>query len=204
MARRKWNLKIIEQVLDGENPFIQIGYTPASSTRKDGETWEDSKGKKWQRKDGRNVSLNSSDTPVLDAINSVSKCSKCGMNVRLYGDRLDKKIFPKTQMCYECLEAEEMIYRVTGKWEEYQQMKILKNHRGALKDFKDKVLESIEFLSKETGKIKETMPDGQELTFSGTSNPKWLIDAKLDLEKVNTELDRINKEIEGIESTIVK
>lgn len=202
MARRKWNLDTIEQVLDGSNPFIQVGYRPESATRKNNEIWEDSKGKRWQRKDGRNVQLNSSDTPVLDAINSASKCSKCGMNVRLYGDRLDQKVFPKTQMCYECLETEEMVYRVNGKWEEYQQMKVLKNHRGALKDFRDKVLESIDFLSKETGKIREILPDGKEVTFSGTSNPKWLNDAQKDLVKVDEELVKINKEISELETTL--
>jgi len=204
MARRKWNLKIIEQVVDGENPFIQLGYSKELSNRKENETWRDSKGKKWQRKNGRNVPLDSTNTPLLDALNSLSKCSKCGMNVRLFGNRLDQKVFPKTQMCYDCLETEEMYYRVTGKWNEYQQMKVLKNHRGALKNFKEKVLESIEFLNKETGKIVETMPDGKELTFSGKSNPQWLIDAQSDLNKVNVELEKINKEIQDFELTLIK
>ena len=206
MARRKWNLKTIEQVVDGENPFIQVGYTPESAMRKEDETWEDSKGRKWQRKKGRNVQLNSCDTPLLDAINSMWKCSKCGTNVRLYGDRLDQKVFPKTQMCYECLEAEEMVYRTNGKWDEYQKMKVLRNHRGALRDFRNKVLESIDFLSKETGKIKETVPLGdgkfEEITFSGTSNPQWLEDAKADLIKVDVELQKIDKEIKDFELTL--
>jgi len=202
MARRKWDLKTIEQVVDGENPFIQVGYTPESATKKEGETWKDSRGRKWQRKNGRNVQLNSCETPILDAINSASKCSKCGTNVRLYGDRLDQKVFPKTQMCYECLEAEEMLYRTNGKWSEYQQMKVLKNHRGALRDFREKVLEAIDFLSKETGKIRETMPDGKELTFSGKSNPQWLEDAKEDLIKVDAELQKIDKEIKDFELTL--
>ena len=206
MARRKWNLKTIQEVVEGGNPFIQVGYTAESAKRKEGEKWEDSKGRKWQRKNGTNVKLNSCETPLLDAINSMSKCSKCGMNVRLYGDRLDKKVFPKTQMCYECLEAEELVYRTNGKWEEYQKIKILKNHRGALIDFRNKVLESIEFLSKETGKIKETIPTGdgkfEEIIFSGKSNPQWLEDAKADLVKVDLELEKIDKEIKDFELTL--
>jgi hypothetical protein len=202
MARRKWNLKTIEDVVDGNNPFIQIGYTPESSDRKEGESWSDSKGRKFLRKDGRNIRVSSTNTPLLDAINELSKCSKCGLNVKNYGNVLDKKVFPKTQMCYDCLEEEEMVYRVNGQWEEYQHMKILKNHRSALVNFRDKVLESIDFLSKETGKIKETMPDGKELVFSGTSNPQWLEDAKADLIKVDVELEKITKEIETFKTTL--
>lgn len=202
MARRKWNLEIIEKVLDGDNPFIQVGYTPESSKRKEGEKWKDSKGKEWKRIGGRNVRLSSTNTPILDAINTLSKCSKCGVNVKNYGNTMDKKVFPKTQMCYDCLEIEEMVYRTNGKWDEYQQMKVLKNHRSALKDFRQKVLEAIEFLNKETGKIRETMPDGTELTFSGTSNPQWLKDANTDLIKVDAELQKIDKEIKDFESTL--
>lgn len=201
MARRKWNLDIIEQILDGDNPFIQSGYTPESAPRKDGETWEDSKGNKWQRKSGRNVKLSSKDTPIIDAINTASKCSRCGMNVRVYGTKLDKKVFPKTQLCYDCLESKEMEYRTLGKWGDYEKIKVLKNHRGALKDFKEKVLESIDFLSNETGKIVETV-EGKEITFSGKSNPQWLIDANEDLIKVNLELEKIDKEIDSVELTL--
>ena len=201
MARRKWNFDTIEQVLKGEQPFIQVGYTKKpkkKQKRKEGECWIDAKGNRWKRKDGVDVS----DTPLLDAINELSKCSVCGMNVRNYGNRLDKKVFPKTSKCYDCLEAEEMIYRATGKWDEYQRITILKNHRSALKDFREKVLESIHFIQNETGKIRETMADGTELTFTGKCNPEWLVDAQSDLVKVNEELQKIDKEIEDFESSM--
>jgi|SRR5579862_657623 len=202
MARRKWNLETIQQVVDGENPFIQVGYTAASAERKEGEVWEDKSGRKFQRKNGRDVQINSKDTPILDAINSASKCSGCGMNVRNYGNRLDHKVFAKTNKCYECLELEEMTYRTNGKWEQYQKSKVLKNHRSALRDFKDKVLESIHFLENESGKISETLQDGTEIVFSGRSNPQWLIDAQEDLVKVTAELEKIEKEIADYEAEL--
>lgn len=204
MARRRWNLDIIDQVMKGNNPFIQVGYTPASRKRKNGDVWEDSKGKKWQQKDGRKVSLSSMETPLLDALNTLSKCSDCGMNIRVYGNRLDHKVFPKTGKCYDCLEQEELIYRTNGKWESYEKMKVLKNKRGQLKNFKEKVLESIVFLNNETGKIRESLPDGTELTFTGKSNPQWLVDAELDLVKVNIALAEINKNIEEFELELAK
>lgn len=203
MARRRWNIDTIKQVVDGENPFIQVGYTAESNNkRKDGETWKDSKGRRWERKGGKNVKLSSMDTPMIDAINTASKCSVCGMNVRVFGNKLDMKVFPKTQKCYDCLEQEEMIYRVTGKWESYEKMKILKNKRGALMNFKEKVLESIHFLKNETGKIRESLPDGTEIVFSGKSNPAWLGDAERDLLKVNDALKEIDEEIDGLETEL--
>jgi hypothetical protein len=204
MARRKWNIETIKQVVDGENPFIQVGYTAAAKKRKEGESWEDSKGKKWQRKGGHNIRLSSSDTPMIDAINSASKCSVCGMNVRVFGNKLDKKVFPKTQKCYDCLEGEEMIYRLTGKWESYEQLKLLKNKRSVLNNFRDKVLESLDFLKNETGKIRESLPNGEEIIFSGKSNPQWLKDAEEDLIKVDRELEIANKNIEEFELKLGK
>lgn len=204
MARRRWNLDIVDQIMKGNNPFIQVGYTPASRKRKGGETWTDSKGKKWQQKDGRKVQLSSTETPLLDALNALSKCSDCGTNIRTYGNRLDHKVFPKTGKCYDCLEQEELIYRTNGKWESYEKMKLLKNKRSQLKNFKEKVLEAIEFLKNESGKIRESLPDGTEITFTGKSNPQWLPDAEADLVKVEFSLEEINKEIELFELELSK
>ena len=97
-----------------------------------------------------------------------------------------------------------MVYRLTGKWDNYEKMKLLKNRRGVLKDFREKVLEAIHFLQNETGKIKESLPDGTEITFSGTSNPQWLPDAELDLVKVDVELKTITEEIDEFELSLKK
>ena len=206
MARRRWNIDTIKKVVEGENPFIQLGYSPLPNKkkkRKEGETWEDSKGKRWKRKNGIDVK----DTPLLDELKKMYICKKCGCDTRFSDNehkRLDMKVIFKTGMCFDCLQEEEMVYRINGQWENYEKMKMLKNRRGALRDFRDKVLESIEFLNKETGKIKETMPDGTELTFSGTSNPQWIIDANADLIKVNEEIKKIDEKITNFEMELKK
>ena len=136
MARRRWNIETIKQVVAGEQPFIQIGYESDMSKRKEGEIWKDSKGRKWTKKNGYKTQISSSDTPIIDEINKLSKCSVCGTNIRAFGNKLDHKVFPKTGKCYDCLEAEEMILRATGKWGDYEQLKMLKNKRGLLEDFR--------------------------------------------------------------------
>jgi hypothetical protein len=204
MARRKWNYNTIQQVLDGEQPFIQFGYEPDVSRRKEGEIWKDSRGRKWQKKNGYKVQISSADTPILDKINELSRCSVCGTNVRAYGNKLDQKVFPKTGKCYDCLEAEEMKYRVNGQWDNYEKMKVLKNKLGALKEFKEKVIDSINYLKNDSGKVGEVMSNGEVITWTGKCNPQWLIDAERDLIKVNQELEKMNKEITTLESELKK
>jgi hypothetical protein len=202
MARRRWNIETIKQVVAGEQPFIQVGYE--SSSRKEGEIWKDSKGRKWQKKNGYKVQISSSDTPILDELNEASKCSICGTNVRAYGNKLDHKVFPKTGKCFDCLQDEEMILRATGKWESYEKMKILKYKRGVLKDFKEKVMESINYLKNDSGKIGEIMSDGKLMTWTGKCNSQWLTDAENDLIKVNTELIKTDEEIIKFETELKK
>jgi hypothetical protein len=202
MSRRRWNIETIKQVVAGEQPFIQVGYEMAN--RKEGEIWKDSKGKKWQKKNGYKVQISSNNTPLLDELNKVSKCSVCGTNVRAYGDKLDRKVFPKTGKCYDCLEAEEMILRATGKWESYEKMKLLKNKRGVLNEFKQKVIESINYLKNDSGKMGEIMSDGKLITWTGKCNPQWLIDAENDLIKVNEEIVKTDEEIAKFETELKK
>ena len=204
MARRRWNYDTIQQVLDGENPFKQFSMTPDIALRKEGEIWKDSKGNKWQKKNGYKVQISSTDTPILDKLNELSKCSVCGTNVRAYGDKLDKKTFSRTDKCYDCLVAEEIKYRINGQWENYEKMKVFRNKLGMLKEFKEKVIESINYLKNDSGKMGEVMSSGEVITWTGKCNPQWLKDAENDFVKVNTEIERMKKEIIDLESELEK
>jgi len=193
MARRKWTHETIKQVLDGEQPFIQVGYDKKPIKRKEGEEWTDAKGKTWKMDGGVIVSVNKQ----MDSIRGLLKriCPGCGQDMDFTYDKLDHKVFPKTGKCYNCLEADEMVLRCTGKWEEYEKMKVLKYKRAALEEFREKVLEAIDFLKNDTGKMQEVMSNGDIVTFTGKSNPQWLIDAERDFVKVNEELEKMNEEI---------
>ena len=201
MARRKWTLETIGQVLEGEQPFIQVGYTPKIKDRKEGEVWTDARGDTWKKTSYGKVSVNKQ----MDLIRDLTKrkCSVCGRDIDLGGNKLDFKVFPKTNKCYDCLEVQEFELRVTGKYKDYEDLKVLKNKRGIIKDFREKVTEAIDFLKNDSGKMSEVMSNGEVLTWTGKSNPQWLKDAQEDLVKVNEELVKINKEIEDLESKTI-
>ena len=201
MARRKWTLETIEQVQKGENPFIQVGYEPKAIKRKDGEEWTDSKGVTWKKENGGITRINKQMDAIRDSLKI--KCTKCGQRLDFSGDKLDKKVMPKTGLCFDCLQVEEMHLRVHKHiWDAYEEKNMMKNKLGLLKDFKEKVIESIDFLKKDTGKIQEVMPTGELLTFTGKANPQWLIDAEADLVKVNEEIKRMEGEVSKLDEVI--
>lgn len=193
MARRRWTLETIGQIMDGENPFIQVGYTPKAKRRKDGEEWTDSKGRSWKKVNGAVVSVNKQMDLIRESLRQV--CSVCGQRIDFSGDKLDHKIFPKTGKCFDCLQFEETLLRIEGKYENYEELKMLKNKLGKLHDFKQKVEEAVEFLKTDNGKMELAMPTGELMTWTGKSNPQWLTDAEADLVKANDEIKKVEEEI---------
>jgi hypothetical protein len=202
MSRRRWNYETIQQVIDGENPFQQFGYTGPVVVHKEGDEWTDAKGVVWKKtKDGK-VRVNKQMDSIREIIQP--KCSKCGARIDFSCNPLDHKVFPKTGKCYDCLELDEFELRILGKWDDYEKSKILKNKRSVLKEFREKVIESIDYLKNDSGKIEDILETGERVTFTGKCNPQWLIDAEADLIKVNEELVKIDKEISEFESTLTK
>jgi hypothetical protein len=109
-------------------------------------------------------------------------------------------VFGKTGKCFDCLQAEEMTLRVNKpQWDAYENRKVMGLKLGALKDFREKVMESIDFLKKDTGVMEDVMPNGERVTFRGMANPQWLIDAEADLVKVNEEIKKMETEIAQLE-----
>ena len=178
MARRKWTLETIGQVLDGEQPFIQVGYTPKPKKHKEGDTWTDVHGITWKQLNGARIQVNEKADLIRDSIKRI--CSKCGQNIDFSCDKLDEKVWPKTGLCFDCLQVEEFELRVLGKYEDYENMK----------------------LRNDSGKMSQVMADGEVMTWTGKSNPQWLIDAENDLIKVNEELKKMDKEIAELEVKI--
>lgn len=197
MARRRWNYETIQQVLDGENPFIQVGYTPKAKKRKNGEEWTDSKGRSWKKVNDAVINVNKQMDSIRESVQP--KCSTCGQRIDFSCEKLDHKVFPKTGKCFDCLQAEEMIYRVNGKWSEYENLKILKYKLGMLHDFKQKVEDAVEYLENDTGKVSDVLSTGELMTFTGKCNPQWLMDARTDLVKADTEIKKVEEEIAKLE-----
>jgi hypothetical protein len=96
-ALRDYNPKKV-LIHDGVRPFVQVGYDSnlENSTRKEGEEWEDSQGRKWVWKNSSKRRVSKRATLVLE-----QRCTCCNMDVR-WGSYLDDRVWPKTQMCYDC------------------------------------------------------------------------------------------------------
>ncbi len=192
MGRRKWNYETIQNALDGENVSIQSGYTPAYKNRKVGDEWEE-KGILWKKTAYGVVRVNKQ----MDAIRELvrASCSVCKMDIALFGDRVDEKIFAKTGKCFACLEIEEQLLKISGKYKEYEHLKIERNRLSALKEFKQKVEESIAFLKIDDCKIQLVTSSGDLVTWMGAQNESILKDAEDDLIKANNEIEKVEKEL---------
>jgi hypothetical protein len=193
MARRKWNYDTIQKALDGENVSIQSGYTGRTGQRKIGEEWKDAHGVVW-KKTGIDcvVRVNKQ----MDTIRELVKprCSICNMDINLFGDRVDQKIFAKTGKCMDCLSVEEQILKASGKYEDYEFVKLTKNKLAQLREFKEKVTEAVEFLKTDDCKMNMVMASGEIVTWSGAQNAPLLEEAQKDLLLAEKEI----KELEDV------
>lgn len=187
MARRKWNHNTIQQVLDGENPFIQVGYSKKYKSRKNGEIWADSKGNTWkQLSPGNKVRVNKQMDEIRELIRP--RCQTCNLDINLFGTRSDEKTFAKTGKCFECLEIEEVTLRCTGKYDAYETKKLLKNKLSALKEFKKSCIDTIEYLKTDNCKMELVASNGEIASWTGAQNERVLKEATSDLEKSNKEI----------------
>ena len=194
-ATGKSNLEIVRDYLNGERPFIQVGYTADSefSSRKDGEIWEDANGKKWIKKNGTKRAINNVNTSIIES--TKCRCKDCNMDIR-WGNRYDEILYNKTGRCQECLAKFETQLRVKGKYEEYEQNKMLRNQLSQAKEFRIKVQESYNFVSSHQ---KISFPNGD-----GTSD-EWTIERRENILKdLKTDLKKIDKQILKIEKKLEK
>jgi len=195
MAKRRWKIEDIKAVVAGENPFIQSGYTKAKVFRKEGEEWTDSKGS-WKKQNGNIVSVNKQ----MDAIRELVKqrCSVCNMDIGLFGDKLDSKVFAKTRKCFACLDIEEQTKKINGTFVEYERQKLFKNKLAKLKEFRDGVVATIKYLKDDkAAKIELVCANGDIVTWSGQQSERLM-------EEANADLILVNKEIADIEDVVSK
>lgn len=191
MARRRWNIETIKQVVEGESPFIQVGYTgkEGHETHKEGDIWEDVKGIKWTIKNGAQIRVNSQADLIRELVKK--KCSNCGFNISNWGNKLDDKSYAKTGLCLDCLQARDMEMQIAGTYGKFVEDTILKNKISVAKEFKKNIEESINFLKKDDSKIEMVHADGSMTTFVGSQNEKILKEVEADLEKVNKLLEEL-------------
>ena len=193
-ASGKSNLSIVRDYLDGNRPFIQVGYDPnlENSKRKEGEQWEDSQGNKWEWKNGSKRKVSK-----CAQIKVEQRCSICNADIK-FGNYLDERFFPKTGKCYDCSIIYDSKIKALGAFKEYEQYKFYNNLLSEMKDFKKNITDSIEYLEKNTDKkIQFFNDDGSQEFWTDDTNTteKVLTDLKKDLEDVNYNIDKANEEL---------
>jgi len=194
-ALGKSNLAIVRDYLNGDRPFIQVGYTADSdfSSRKDGEIWIDANGKKWIKKNGTKRAINNVSSSTIES--TKRHCMDCNMDIR-WGNRYDEVLYNKTGRCQECLAKFETQLRLNGKYDDYEQKKLLQNQLSQAKEFRIKVQESYDFVSTHE---KISFPNGD-----GTLD-EWTIERRENILKdLKTDLKKIDKQIVKIEGKLEK
>ena len=154
-ASGKSNLSIVKDYVEGNRPFVQVGYDPNlnNNKRKEGEEWEDSQGRKWIWKNGVKRRV-----PKKAKIINEQRCKECNMDVR-WGNYLDDRVWPKTGMCYDCYINFQTNLKLIGMFEIYNELQDLKNERSILEDYKKKFEESKKFCEENQGKPVEFLEE---------------------------------------------
>ena len=196
-ASGKSNLGIVKDYLEGNRPFVQVGYDAnlENNKRKEGEEWEDSQGRKWVWKNGSKRRISKRATII-----NQQRCKCCKMDVR-WGNYLDDRVWPKTGYCYDCFINFQTELKMMGMFEVYNELQDLKNERSILEDYKRKFEESQTFCQKNQGKPVEFLEeDGSFERWEGVQDyTKILEDVTNDLVKINVGLAEINVKIKEYE-----
>ncbi len=126
--------KLVNMVLTGGEyeKNTQISFSGADKekiTRKVGERWTDEKGKSWEQHEGGKIEVSDLGDIMADArayLNKLNTCHAEDCNtIKL--SRADKKLISKTGYCVTCLAKKEMIIKIDGLWEAYEDYKIYNN-----------------------------------------------------------------------------
>lgn len=199
-ASGKTNLSIVKDYLDGVRPFVQVSMTGVYElqNRKEGEEWIDDSGKKWKKKNGVKISVNKNSTLINE-----ERCKICHCDVR-WGSNEDRRVWPKTQKCYDCFIEFETLLKVKGFHSSYERCRDLKNLKGHLNELKAKLTETINWCNDDKNKkINFFNDDGstQVETWNDSTGAVEKIknDALADLVLVVARLSDVKTELDGLD-----
>ena len=198
-ANGKSNLSIVQDYLEGNRPFIQVGYDEniAVQSRKEGEEWEDSQGHRWVKKNGYKQKISKKAQYVFE-----QRCTICDADMK-WGNYLDQKIYPKTTRCYECNIEFEGELRGRGIYGDYEKFKVINNELSMALNFKANVESSIDYLANYTPKTKNPQffnEDGSEEIWVDDTDRREVVlkDLREDLEKVTNLIKLAHEELNSL------
>jgi gas vesicle protein len=193
-ATGKSNLDIVKDYVEGNRPFIQVGYDPNlnNSKRKENEEWEDAQGNKWIWKNGTKRKVSK-----LGQIKIDQRCSICNADMK-FGNYLDDRFFPKTGKCYDCAISFDSKLKSLGVYADYEKYKIYNSMLSEMKDFKKNITDSIQYLEKNPEeKLQFFNDDGSQEFWTDNTNQiqKVLSDLKNDLKDIEDNISKANEEL---------
>lgn len=171
-ASGKSNLSIVQDYVEGNRPFVQLGYDPnlENAKRKEGEQWEDAYGNKWIMKNGYKKRM-----PKKATIINEQRCKSCNADIR-FGNYLDDQVWPKTHLCYDCFIEEETNLKIMGIWHEFNELRDIRNEKSMLNDIKQKF--------EETKAWCEQHKEGRPVTFIEDDGTTEVWEGKEDYSKI--------------------
>jgi hypothetical protein len=190
------NLDIVQNYVDGVRPFNQLGYDAnlENSTRKEGETWTDSSGKNWVKKNGFASRVSNKGKISID-----KRCNECNADTK-YGNYLDDRVWPKTGLCYDCFVVNETKLKISGQWGAHNRLRELRNIKSMTLDMKLNFEEAKKFFVESNGEVNFMEEDGSNEAWIGKEDMSVLLkEVNEDLKMVDDRLLTIDSEIESLE-----
>ena len=126
--------KLVDMVLSGgeyEKP-TQVSFSGADKEiikRKVGERWTDENGKSWEQTEGGRIEFSELGDIMADARAYLSQLNTCKADDcnTIKSSRADKKLISKTGYCATCLAKKELVIKLDGLWEAYEDYKMYNN-----------------------------------------------------------------------------
>ncbi len=173
----------VAEVMKKEGDKLVFGWRgEAEPTRTEGDTWEDSSGKKWTIKNGIRQNVTK-----LDAAKTPFWCPKC---TKPLNHKLDIKFWRIRGHCMDCNIKLETEIRRQGKWEEYEKKALLRNY---IAEVRDKIQELQHFYDV-FSKPEYLLMNEQEKTVMMFE--KWDVDVDTVKSDIQKDIDLLTKNLE--------
>ena len=196
--RKSWDQKskgmhksrklIIDTVFGREDNTQKVfGYegNEVEQKRKVGEVWTDKDGKTWRQEEGFKASVNKMDD-VREYLKKLTTCHSENCKTISYVFA-DKKMIARTGYCVDCMRKLEQVLREDGTWPFYEDYKITCNKIGWLRDYKQKMEDSLKYITKDYQMVYEN---------GHVENWNW----DIDIDKVREDLKKdIDSSYEALE-----
>jgi len=132
------DIKRMRNIVSGntaDRTRVQAGFEKTKKEYSEGDVWEEN-GKKWTIKDGIKQTVTKHDK-LREIINMPLKCPECDRALK--STRLNKKMWPIHNKCFDCVVEYETHLRAIGKYEEYEKNLMNANKDSFVTDYEQAV-----------------------------------------------------------------